>query len=108
MSCPRPIAGLLLLACCRFAPAAERVDLILNEVQPRSVPWPVTTGVPFPRGELLSADNCRLIDDTGAEQLLQGKPTATWDGPRGSVRWLTIDFVAMPGRKYALEFGAEV
>jgi hypothetical protein len=68
----------------------------------------VTTGVPFPRGGLPSAGNCRLIDDTGAEQPLQAKPAATWDGPRGSVRWLTIDFVAMPGRTYALEFGADV
>lgn len=101
-------AVLLLLACGRHAPAAERVELVLDEVQARSVPWPVTTGVPFPRAKLPSPENCRLIDDTGTECLVQAKAAATWDGPRGSVRWLTIDFVARPGRKYALEFGADV
>src|SRR5689334_20956542 len=105
---PRLFTLLLLSACCLTAPAADRVDLVLNEVQKRSVPWPVTTGVPFPREELLSSENCRLVDDTGAECLFQAKPTATWGGPRGSVRWLTIDFIAAPGRKYALEFGENV
>jgi hypothetical protein len=88
--------------------AAERVDLILNEVQPRTVAWPVTTGVPFPRQKIASPGQCRLVDDTGTERLLQAKVAARWDGPTGSVRWLTIDFIAEPGRKYALEFGADV
>lgn len=88
--------------------AAQRVELVLDEVQPRRVPWPVTTGVPFPRGALEAAEHCRLVDDTGAECPLQTRTAATWDGPRGSVRWLTIDFIAHPGRKYALEFGADV
>jgi hypothetical protein len=99
---------LLLPVCGLHSPAAERVELVLNEVQPRAVPWPVTTGVPFPREKLASPESCRLIDDTGAERLFQAKATGTWDGPRGSVRWLTIDFIAQPGRKYALEFGADV
>jgi hypothetical protein len=98
----------MVVVCTGEASAATRVDLHLNEVQPRNVPWPATTGVPFPRGQLLSAENCRLVDDTGAECLFQAKAAATWDGPRGSVRWLTIDLIAAPGRKYALEFGAEV
>src|SRR4051794_37978343 len=108
MRTSRPLAVLLLLACGPHAPVASRVDLLLDEVQSRSVPWPVTTGVPFPRGRLPSADNCRLIDDTGTERLFQAKAAATWDGPAGSVRWLTIDLIAHPGRKYALEFGPDV
>src|SRR5688572_8226061 len=91
------------MALCSEARAASRVDIVLDEIQARSVPWPITTGVPFPRGKLSSAACCRLIDDTGKEHLLQAKTTATWDGPRGSVRWLTIDFIAVPGRKFALE-----
>lgn len=102
-----PLVSLFLI-CHGDLRAAARVDLNLDEVQSRSVPWPVTTGVPFPREKLPSAEHCRLIDDAGAECLFQAKPTATWDSPRGSVRWLTIDFVARPGRKYALEFGADV
>ena len=91
------------------ASAATRVDLVIDEpVANRDVPWPVTTGVPFPRGELQSVENCRLIDDTGNPQALQAKVAATWDAARSSIRWLTIDFVALPGRKYALEFGPDV
>lgn len=108
MLLPRAVAVALLVLSAHGAVAATRVDLVLNEVQERSVPWPVTTGVPFPRGELLAPENCRLVDDTGAERLLQSKVAATWDGPRGSVRWLTIDFIAAPGRKYAIEFGPDV
>jgi hypothetical protein len=91
------------------AAAATRVDLVLDEPQPpRSVPWPLTTGVPFPKGQLTEASQVRLIDDTGAERLLQAKVAATWDAQRSSIRWLTIDFIAEPGRKYALEFGPDV
>ncbi|MDX1944761.1 MAG: hypothetical protein SFU86_05080 [Pirellulaceae bacterium] len=89
--------------------AATRVDLVIDEpFADRKVPWPLTTGVPFPRGALKSAQHCRLVDDTGAEQPLQAKIAATWDAERTSIRWLTIDFIAQPGRKYALEFGPEI
>ena len=89
--------------------AAERIDLVIDEpFADRSAAWPITTGVPFPRGKLTSAEHCRLIDDQGKEQLLQARVAATWDSERTSVRWLTIDFIAEPGRKYALEFGNDV
>lgn len=91
------------------ARARTRIELIVDEAtENRSVAWPVTTGVPFPRGGLLDARHCRLVDDTGAEQPLQTKVAATWDAARSSIRWLTIDFIARPGRKYALEFGPDV
>jgi hypothetical protein len=89
--------------------AATRVELVIDELRSkRSVAWPITTGVPFPEGLLARAEHCRLIDDRGVEQLLQTKVAATWDAARSSIRWLTIDFIAQPGRKYALEFGPEI
>src|SRR5262245_57476429 len=88
------------------AVAATPIDLVIHDGRPnRTVPWPVTTGVPFPQGSLTDPDQCRLIDDRGEEQPLQAKVAATWDAARTSIRWLTIDFIAQPGRKYALEFG---
>lgn len=103
---------LLLLAAEAFASIAQgakRVELVLTEPQPpRNVAWPVTTGVPFPRGELTSLDNIILRDSDGKEAPLQAKSAATWDGPKGSIRWLTIDFIAQPGTKYALEYGPDV
>jgi hypothetical protein len=90
-------------------PAATRIDLVVDEpFADRTAAWPITTGVPFPRGKLTSAEHCRLIDDRGQEQPLQARIAATWDSQQGSVRWLTIDFIAEPGRKYALEFGDDV
>ena len=93
----------------RPATAATRVELVLNELRAeRSVPWPITTGVPFAQGSLTDAAQCRLVDDQGGEQPLQTKVAATWDAAKTSIRWLTIDFIAQPGRKYALEFGRDV
>lgn len=101
------LAGLISLA--TPVGAATRVELVIDEaIADRTVVWPVTTGVPFPRGQLTDERHCRLIDDTGAEQLLQTKVAATWDADRTSIRWLTIDFLAVPGRKYELEFGSDV
>lgn len=107
------LPGLALLPACLLlagpAAAATRVDLVLDEPAPgRSVAWPVTTGVPFPRGQLTDMAHCRLVDDTGRECLLQARVAATWDAQCSSIRWLTIDFLAQPGRRYALEFGPDV
>lgn len=91
------------------ARAATRVELVIDEpFVGRTVAWPVTTGVPFPRGQLVDAEHCRLVDERGQERPLQSRIAATWDAERKSVRWLTIDFIAEPGRKYALEFGNDV
>jgi len=91
------------------ASAATLVELVIDEAtEKRSVAWPVTTGVPFPQGALTKEENCRLLDEKGQEQPLQSKVAATWDAARSSIRWLTIDFIAQPGRKYWLEFGPEV
>lgn len=89
--------------------AATRVELVVDEpFNARTVPWPVTTGVPFPRGAFTAEQHCRLIDDLGNEQPLQSRVAATWDAERSSIRWLTIDFIARPGRAYVLEFGSDV
>jgi len=89
--------------------APTRVPLVIDEaIAGRSVTWPVTTGVPFPRGGLKDPRRCRLVDDRGHEQLLQSRVTATWDAARSSIRWLTIDFLAQPGRRYHLEYGPSV
>ncbi len=90
------------------SPPPTRVELMLNEELSRTVAWPVTTGVPFPRGSLASETNCRLVDDRGRECPLQSRVAATWDAAQTSVRWLTVDFIASPGRQYFLEFGPAV
>lgn len=86
-----------------------RIELVVDEGNPgRKVAWPVTTGVPFPQGKLTRPEQCRLIDDLGEEHPLQSRVAATWDAARSSIRWLTIDFIATPGRRYRLQFGPSI
>ena len=52
-----PLAAFVLAisALCQrdFAVAATRIDLVVDEpFADRTAPWPMTTGVPFPRGAL--------------------------------------------------------
>ena len=105
----------LLLACAialldaNQATAATRVPLVINEAFPdRAIPWPITTGVPFPRRGLTKIENCRLVDDLGNALPFEAKVAATWDAEKSSIRWLTIVFIAQPSRTYALEFGDDV
>ncbi len=117
--CRRPPIGLASLIVLNLLTAAwpqtaapssgpDRVEIHLDETGPRDIPWPITTGVPFPRGKLVDESNCRLMDDMGRECALQSKVAATWDAQRSSIRWLTIDFIAAPGRRYFLEFGPHI
>ncbi len=102
-------AYFVVLFCAGACAAATRVEIVIDEpCEHRSVAWPVTTGIPFPRGKLTSAQNVRLVDDRGDEQPLQTRVAATWDAARSSIRWLTIDFIARPRCKYTLEFGPDV
>lgn len=70
--------------------------------------WPVTTGVPFPRGALASADQIRLVDGAGAEIPIQKEVTATWDPAGTEVKWLLLDFQASALETYRLQYGAGV
>ena len=71
--------------------------------------WPVTTGIPFPRGQLGSLEHVRLMSD-GCEIPAQVRLTARW--PDGSVKWLLVTFqaaVTADARgEYQLEFGRDV
>lgn len=71
---------------------------------------PVTSGVPFAKGELADADHVRLLDSQGHEVVVQPKVTARW--PDGSVKWLLVSFAARvekkPSAVYRLEYGSEI
>ena len=72
--------------------------------------WPVTSGVPFPKGHLGSIEHLRLLDAKGREVPAQFAQTAEWND--GSVRWVLLDFQAdVPARgssQYILEYGSKV
>ena len=54
--------------------------------------WPVTSGIPFPQGELISVDNIRILDGQGLEIPSQIGELAMWQD--GSIKWVLVDFQA--------------
>jgi len=94
---PEPPAGRVRLA---------RVPLRVAGA-PRAV-FPVTSGVPFPKGALGPENHVRLLDAAGREVPLQTEALARWED--GSVKWLLVDAQAGPlvRSPLALEYGAEV
>ena len=95
----------------RTVPPAERdrVELRLDfppELELDS--WPVTFGVPFPRGALRDWRRTRVVDAAGQVVPSQRLRTATWAGPDGDVKWLLVDIDARKGARYFLEFGQRV
>ena len=58
--------------------------------------YPVTGGIPFPKGELSVLDGVRLHDASGREAPVQTEVLATWDPAGAQVKWLLVDFQAVP------------
>ena len=95
------------LASCPNAPAAT---IELRVVERQGVARrgePVTFAVPFPKGELRSAEQVRLLRD-GSEVPAQFRATGLWR-PEASIRWLLVDFqtdiAANAQQTYTLEYG---
>ncbi len=74
-----------------------------------AVDWPITGGVPFPRGVLGSENDLRLVRD-GEEVMAQFRTLGTW--PDGSIKWVLVSILAdVPAgetAEYALQFGRDV
>ncbi len=71
--------------------------------------FPVSVGVPFPRGVLASTDRLRLVDGDGKPVALQVEERARWS-KYGSVKWVLCDFtVNLKGKpvELFLEYGEE-
>lgn len=82
---------------------------VRNEHSVDAVAWPVSSGVPFPRGVLGSENDLRVMRD-GKEVLAQVKPLGTW--PDGSLKWVLVTLLAEVPKgqsvAYTLEFGRGV
>lgn len=64
-------------------------------------PWPVTCGIPFPKGKLKDASNLKVVDSNGKNIPAQIDKTATWLQDK-SIRWVLVNFLANPNGKYFL------
>lgn len=72
--------------------------------------WPVTQGLPFPQGALVSADHLKLLDAAGKEVPLQATVLGYW--PDYSIKWVLLDFQTdLPGKQtvpFMLQYGTSV
>ena len=59
--------------------------------------WPVTSGIPLPRGQVRHARHSALFDSDGKQVPLQAEVLGRWSA--GSLRWLVIDFEAPLARR---------
>lgn len=88
------LAGFCILSSCETARAQESmVSVRLRVAEPAGVARyaePVTTGIPFPRGVVKDLAGLRLVDGKGQMLAAQFRAHARW--PRGSPRWVLVDF----------------
>ncbi len=66
--------------------------------------WPVSGGVPIPRGQLRDAAHCRVLQD-GQPVAADFRELAWW--PDGSVKWLLVSLLHTGG-DYVLEYGQSI
>ena len=100
--------------CSPLVPAAEGASqarlLVLNASASDQADAPVTTGVPWPRGALRSAQELRLCDANAEEIPLQVAVISRW--PDASPKWTVLDFQATAkanrNATYWLEYGPGV
>ena len=89
---------------------AELPLTMLSEGGAAPPDFPLTAGIPFPRGVLGSAEHLRLMDGSGQEMPLQARALMHW--PDGSVRVALLDTVVPAGlerdRPWTLEYGHDV
>ena len=56
--------------------------------------WPVTSGIPFPKGKLKSAEKIQVWDDQ-KQLVVQSKVLGWW--PDRTVKWLLLDILRFAG-----------
>ena len=83
----------------------ERIPL---QIENHSAGAPITIGIPFAQGQLLSPDHVRLLDKSGNEIPCQVNEVNSWEPLDFSVKWIWVFFFAGEDNSYQLEYGPEV
>jgi len=100
-------------------PTRGRIPILLPAGMPiRTGAFPVSGGVPFPRGALWNTDSLRLVAADGAPVPAQFQVRSRWGHTDAtSIRWLGLDFQAGPApawwparqqAAYFLEYGPRI
>ena len=108
MTSARAIAATI--AAMILALTADAGELRLTVAEPAVINrtgWPVTSGVPLPRGALHDERAAALFGEDGREIPLQAAALSHW--PDGSIRWLLLDFAcdltAAQKKSFLLRYG---
>lgn len=86
----------------------RRVDLsVAGWPEEGGTRWPLCSGIPLPKGELVDPSHARLTDSQNRPVPCQTTAFDRWDD--GSVRWLLVDAKAKSTQdRFVLEYGREV
>ena len=87
-----------------WAATSTSIPIVIDNPAGLEEPWPLTCGVPFPKGALRDASALWLADKTGKRGPCQIDTTATWLD--GSVRWVLLHFVGRPDKSYFVKVGS--
>ncbi len=103
----------------KFAPPPPFKGTVRRAEVPLKVPnpydfavnhFPVSSGVPFAKGELGDVASMRLLGPDGEEVPMQAQVTARWGD--GSIKWVLVTFMADAQAKetpvYTLQYGTAV
>ena len=97
----------LILALCACQPT-EVSDRIPIQIEAAVEGAPITMGIPFAQGTLLSTDHVRLLDSNGKEIPCQITEVNTWAPIDLSIKWVWVFFFATEDDNYQLEYGEKV
>jgi hypothetical protein len=84
---------------------ASSIKQIPIKVENNKIGAPITIGIPFPKGELFSIDNMRLLNGDGKEIVCQTTEVSTWKPADESIKWIWIFFFTEKTSDYVLEYG---
>lgn len=84
---------------------ASVVKQIPIKIENNKIGAPITIGIPFPKGELYSIDNIRLLNSNGKEIVCQTTEVSTWKPADESVKWIWVFFFSEKTTDYLLEYG---
>lgn len=99
------IFGFITLFACQ---RKESVKTLKISIENNKTGAPVTLGIPFPKGELNSVDNIRLLTANGVEIPSQTTEVSNWGPTDDSVKWVWVFFFSESNSDYVLEYGRDV
>ncbi|AWX43524.1 hypothetical protein HME9304_00513 [Flagellimonas maritima] len=99
---------LLLLICAFLNGFASEIKKITVTIENNMEGAPITLGIPFPKGELHSTNNIRLLNSKGNEILCQTTEVSTWEPADDSIKWVWVFFFSEGESTYTLEYGSDI